>query len=115
MTASIGINDLLIHDLAVFNVIQLELFGMAEVPEDLSVFVCDCDSHNIFPFLIDFLIDLDRFVFEVSACDQQPFSVHKSVGNLLPCTLIDGSYRGPGNVHSVGTGFLGKAFVIQKS
>ena len=114
MAASVGINGLFIHDPAVFNVIQPELPCMAKVLEDLSVFICDCDSHSICSFLNDFLIDLDRFVFEVSACDQQPFSIHKSVGNLLPCTVIDSSYHGPCNIHPGCTGFLSKAFVIQK-
>ena len=115
MTAPVGINDLLINDLTLFNIVQLKLFRMAKVLEDLSVFICDCDSHGMRSFLNDLLTDLDRFKFTVSACDQQPFSIHKSVGNLLPCTVIDGSYRGPGNIHPGGTGFLGKAFVIQKS
>ena len=60
MTASIGIDDLLINDLPLFSIIQLKLLGMAEVLENLSVFVCDCNSHGICSFLNDFLIDLDR-------------------------------------------------------
>ena len=115
MTASIGIDDLLINNLPLFSIIQLKLLGMAKVLEDFSVSICDCNSHNICSFLNDFLIDLDWFKFTMSACDQQPLPVHKSVGNLFPCTVIDGSYRSPGNVHPGGTGFLGKAFIIQKS
>ena len=115
MTASIGIDDLLINDLPLFSIIQLKLLGMAEVLENLSVFVCNCNSHGICSFLNDFLIDLDRFKFTMSACNQQPFPVHKGVGNLFPCTVIDGSYRSPGNVHPGGTGFLGETLVIQKS
>ena len=115
VTASIGINDLLIDDRSLFNIIQLELFGMTEVLEDFSVFICDCDSHDICSFLDDLLIDLDRFVFTVSACDQQPFPIHKGVSDLFSCAVIDGSYRGPGNVHPGCTDFLCKTFVIQKS
>jgi hypothetical protein len=115
VTASVGIHDLLIHDLPLFNIVQLKLLGMAEVLEDFSVFVCDCDPHGICSFLNDFLIDLDRFKFTVSACDQQPFSVYQGVGYLFPRTVINGGYGGPGDVHPGGAGFLGKTLVIQKS
>ena len=73
MTASVGINNLLINDLTLFNIVQLKLFGMAKVLEDFSVFVCDCNSPGKYSFLNDFLIDLDRLKFTVSACDQQSF------------------------------------------
>ena len=115
VAASVGIHDLLIHDLPGFNIVQLELLGMAEVLEDLSVFVCDCDSHGICSFLNDFLIDFNRFKFTMSACDQQPFSVDKGVGDFFPRTVINGRYGRPGDVHPGGAGFLGKTFVIQKS
>ena len=115
MTASVGINDLLIHDLTLINIIQLKLLGMTEVLEDFSVFVCDCDSHGICSFLNDFLIDLDRFKFTVSACDQQPFPVHKGVSDLFSRTVINGRYGCSGYVHPGGTGFLGETLVIQKS
>ena len=115
MAASVGFHDLLIHDLPLFNIVQLELLGMSEVLEDLSVFVCDCDPHGICSFLSDYLIDLNWFKFTVSACDQQPFPVHKGVGDLFPRTVINGRYGRPGNVHPGGAGFLRKTFVIQKS
>jgi hypothetical protein len=114
VAASVGIHDLLIHDLTLINIIQLKLLGMTEVLEDFSVFVCDCDSHGIRSFLNDFLIDLDRFKFTVSACDQQPFPVHKGVSDLFSCAVIDGRNGRPGYVHPGGTGFLGKTFIIQK-
>ena len=115
MAASVGINDLLIHDLTLINIIQLKLLGMTEVLEDFSVFVCDCDSHGICSFLNDFLIDLNRFKFTMSACNQQPFPVHKGVGDLFSCAVINGRYGRPGYVHPRGTGFLGKPLVIQQS
>ena len=114
MAASVGIHDLLIDDLTLINIIQLKLLGMTEVLEDFSVFVCDCDSHGIRSFLNDYLIDLDRFKFTVSACDQQPFPVHKGVGDLFSRTVINGRYGRPGYVHPGGAGFLGKPLVIQK-
>ena len=115
MSASVGVNDLLINDLSLFNIVQFKLLGMAEVLKDFSVFVCDCDSHGIRSFLNDFLIDLDRYKYTMSTRDQQPFSVHKGISNFFPGAFIDGSYRGPGNVHPGCTDFLGKAFIIQQS
>ena len=115
MAASVGINDLLIHDLTLINIIQLKLLGMTEVLEDLSVFVSDCDPHGICSFLNDFLVDLNRFKFTVSTCDQQPFPVHKGVGDFFSRTVINGRYGRPGYVHPGGTGFLGEPLVIQKS
>ncbi len=115
VSVPVGINNLLIHDLSIFDVIQLELFGVAKVLEDLSVFICNCNSHGIRSFPDDFLIDLDRSIFTVSACDQQPFPIHKGISNLFPCAVIDGCDSGPGNVHPGCAGFLGKAFLIQQS
>ena len=115
VAAAVGIDDLLLYDPAVFNIIQFELLGMTEVLKDLSVFVCDCDSHGMRSFLNDHLIDLDRLKFTMSACDQQPFSVHKGVGDFFPCTVINGSDRSSGNIHSGCTVFLGQVFGIQKS
>ena len=45
VSASVGINDLLIYDLSAFDVIQLELLGVSEMLEDLPVVICDCYSH----------------------------------------------------------------------
>ena len=83
VSVSVGIYYLFVNDLSVFDVIQLKLLGMTEVLEDLSVFVCNCDPHCICSFLYDLLIDLDRSVFTVPACYQQPFSVNKGVSDLF--------------------------------
>ena len=115
VSVSVGINDLFVNYLAVFDIVQLDLFGVAEMLEDFSAFVCDCYSHSVDSFLNDLLIENDRFKFTVSACDQQPFPVYKGVSDLFPCAVIDGSYRGPGYVHPGCTGLLCKTFVIQKS
>ncbi len=114
VTASIGVDDLLVYNPAVLGVIQLELRGMPEVLEDLSVFICDCDSHGFSSFLNDFLMNFYRFVFTMSACNQQPFPVHKDVGDLFSRAVIDCRHRSPGYVHSGGAGFLCEPFVVQK-
>ena len=38
VAAAVGINDLFFDDFPVFNVIQFEVFGMAEMLEDFSIF-----------------------------------------------------------------------------
>ena len=87
---------------------------MAEMLKNLSVFVCDRNPHGIRSFLDNFLMYLNRLIFTMPACDQQPFPVYKGISDLFPCTFINGGYSSPGNIHPGCTGFLGKAFVIQK-
>ena len=98
VSASIGIYDLLIHDLSTLYVEQLELLCMAEVLEDFSVFIGYCDSHGILSFLNNDLFDFNRFKFTMPACDQQPFSVHKSICDLFSCAVINGCDSSPCNV-----------------
>ena len=50
VTAAVSIHHLGCHDLAVLDVIDLELFGVSKVLEDVSVFIGNCDSHNIVSF-----------------------------------------------------------------
>ena len=45
VTAAERINNFRENDLAVFCGVELELFGVAEMLEDLAVFVCYCDFH----------------------------------------------------------------------
>ena len=51
MTAAVGINDFLMSDFAVHSFIKLELFGVAEMLKDLTVFIGNCnlivDSKNV--------------------------------------------------------------------
>ena len=59
MTASVGINDLLINDLFLLNIVHFKLYSMIEVLEYFSVFICDCDSHDICSFFNDSMVDLN--------------------------------------------------------
>ncbi len=115
MTASVGVNNLLADDFTLFNIVQLKLLCMTEVLEDLSIFICDCDSHGMYSFLYDFLINLNRLVFTVSACNQQPFPVHKGICDFFPCAVISGCNGGSGNIHSGSTSLLCETFFIQQS
>ena len=47
VTAAHGVHNFRRYDLAVLNIINLKLLGMAEVLEDVAVFVSNCDSHMI--------------------------------------------------------------------
>ena len=50
VTAAVGINNFRMSDFAVRNFIKLELFGMAEMLKDLTVFIGNCNFHNGFSF-----------------------------------------------------------------
>ena len=45
VSAPFGIHNLLTNNLPIFHIIQLELFGMTEMLENLSVFISNRDSH----------------------------------------------------------------------
>ena len=51
VAAAIGVNDLGGYDLAILDVIDLKLLGVAEMLEDLTVFISNCDFHNCDSFL----------------------------------------------------------------
>lgn len=51
MAAAVGINNLLMDNLSILCIIELELCRMAEMLEDFSVFISDCDSHCAASFL----------------------------------------------------------------
>ena len=46
VTAAVGINNSRMSDVAVRSFINLELFGMAEMLKDLTVFIGNCNFHN---------------------------------------------------------------------
>ena len=46
VTAAVGINNFRMSDFAVRSFIKLELFGMAEMLKDLTVFIGNCNFHN---------------------------------------------------------------------
>ena len=112
MAAAVCADNLFCDYFSILNIVNLELFGMTEVLEDLSVFVSDCDSHYIASFLHDFLIDFNRFIFTAPACNQQSLPMNESIRDLFSRAFIDRGNRGSGNVHPNGAGFLGESFVI---
>ena len=107
-------DDLLGNDPAVLNVVKLELFGVTEMLEDLSVFVSDCDSHSICSFLHDTCCSL---IVEpiVSAPDQELFPLYQCVGDFPPGAVVDGRYGGAGNAHLFGALLLRQAFAVKQA
>lgn len=114
VTTAIGWYDLLGNDLAILHVVELELLGVAEMLEDLSVFVSYCDSHSSCSFLSDTLCSL---IIEpiVSAPNQELFSIYQYVSDFSPCTLVDGSYGGAGNAHLLCALLLGQPLPVKQA
>lgn len=83
IAAAVGVNNLFSCDFSVLNVIQLELLGMSEMLENLSVFISDGDSHCVDFFLHYCLIEFDRRKFTATACNQQPLPVDERVSDLF--------------------------------
>jgi hypothetical protein len=106
VSASIGVYYLFSRDPAILRVIQLELLRMSEMMENLSIFVGDCDSHTCTSFLHDCLINLNRFIFTASACDQQPLAVNKNIRDFFPCAVLYCRNRGAGDIHNKEVIFL---------
>ena len=97
---AVGIDDLFLYNLSVFDVVQLELFRLTEVLKDFSVLICDRDSHNIASFHCNCSVDLDRLIFTAAADDQKLFAVNERVGDLFPRAVVDRRDGGAGNAHS---------------
>jgi hypothetical protein len=55
VSLAIGINNCAVCDFAVLHGIYLKLFGVAEMLKNLSVFMCYCNFHNLFPRFIKLL------------------------------------------------------------
>ena len=83
--------------------------------KDLPVFIGDCNSHGICSLLSEFLSDFNRFVLEMSARDQQPFSVDQRISDFFPCAVVNGGNSRPGDIHPGRAGFLCQPFMIQES
>ena len=57
VAAAIGLNDLGSFDLTIFRIVHLELFGVAEMLEDISVCISYRNSHLTSSFKFNRLID----------------------------------------------------------
>ena len=48
---TVGVDDAAIHYLTVLNIVNFKLLGMTEVLINVAIFVCYCNSHDIFSFI----------------------------------------------------------------
>ena len=55
VAAAVCVNDLSIHDLAVFCFVHLELRGVTEVLENIAVFISNCDTHRKTPPVSEYI------------------------------------------------------------
>ena len=69
MTDSVRVNDLLINDLAIFDVVKLELFCLSEVLEYISVLISYCNPHCFVSFRFYLLVDVYRLILAAAADD----------------------------------------------
>ena len=111
MPASVGRNNLLSNDFPVFHIIELKLFGMSEMLEDLSVFVRYCNSHRVRSFLCDVLCSLIAKPI-ITAPDQKTFPVYQRFRCFASGAFIDGRHCGARHTHLFGTLLLGHSFPI---
>ena len=114
VAAAVGRDDLLRNDFAVLHIVELELLGVTEMLEDLSVFVGYCDSHLSWSFLNDVLCSL---IVEpiVTSADQELFPVYQGLGDFPACTLVDGCHGGAGNTHLFGALLLGQPLPVKQA
>ena len=93
----------------VFNLIKFKRFTVAKMLKNFFVFPGNCNSHIFCSFLRKircFLIRSPFFTLWIGtrlrlsaakpimpAGDPKPFSVYKTVGHLVPCTLVNFRYR----------------------
>ena len=123
VTASVGINNLHVDDFAVRSFIKLELFGVAEMLENLTVFIGNCNFHNgiSFTIFIGFFCVGSLHPAEtaamgcllpsanaiVSSGDVQRLPVDKTRCDLAPCAFVNLLHGRTGNIHLHSTLLMG--------
>ncbi len=129
VTAAICADNLRRNDLAVFHIINLKGFGMAEMLEDIAVFISDCDSHNIISFkkIVVFCKLLPNAGFiaagtvlritytEGASFDSQRAALNQNLGQLQSGVFIYFLCGGSGNLHPFTALFLRKSQVINQA
>ena len=115
VTASVGIYNLFPDNGSVFHIIQFELFGVAKVLEDFSLFIRYCDSHVLASFHHQVFRRRNRCELAASADNLQPFPLNQRRGDFMPGAFIDCGYSGPCHIHLRGAGFLIQSFRIHQA
>lgn len=66
MSAAASIHNLRRNDFSIFHIMDFKLFSVTEVLKDFSVFISDCNSHNIISFWF-FVHRMDFLLIAISA------------------------------------------------
>ena len=119
VTAAVGINNFRMNDLAIRSFIKLKLLGVAEMLENLTVFIGNCNFHNGISFLIFICFFCIGFLRPAAAAtvgrllsaadavvspgDVQRFPMDKARCDLTPCAFINLLHGRAGNIHLRGT------------
>ena len=125
---ALGVHDLAGGDGLPVGVVDLKLLGVAEVLEHLTVFVGNCDSHNLFSFRLLVLgANLPLVAAraaagrtpavaqaERAALNLQRAALHQHRGQLLAGALVNFLHRGAGDLHALAALLLRKALGIDQ-
>jgi len=128
VTAAVGVYHLGGNHLAVLDVIDLKLLGVAKMLENHTVFISNCNSHKRNSFR--FIIHLMNLLFEtgaaaaavfafaqaiVAAFDTQGPTFHKGFCQLFACCGIDLLDGGSGHLHKPAAGLLVQSFLVDQT
>ena len=132
MPAAVRFCRPLSDDPAFFCIIDLKLFRVPKMLVYISVFICDCNSHDMLSLHfrnVTFAlrsrrssasfpaksrcISLTETV--ISALDHQLFPIYDTVCNLLPGVLTDLCHSCPGNIHPPGTLLMSQLFQVDQA
>ena len=130
VTAAVGINDFRMDDFAVRGFINLELLGVSEMLENLTVLIGNRNFHHgiSFVFVVFFCIcfwvptaaatvgclpaSTDAVV---SPCDLQRLPMDKACRDLAPRAFVNLLHCGAGNIHLSGALLMGLQLQINQS
>ena len=131
VTAAVGINNFRMNDLAVRSFIKLKLLGVAEMLENLTVFIGNCNFHDGISFLIFICFFCIGFLRPAAAAtvgrllsaadavvppgDVQRFPVDKARCDLAPCAFINLLHGRTGNIHLCGTLLVGLLLQVNQA
>ena len=129
MSAAASIHNLRRNDFSIFHIVDFKLFGVTEVLKDFSVFVSNCNSHDVFSFwlcvlLIEFLfiavgasaaLAVSAAELIVSAFDPQRKAVHQHIRQLFSGAGVDLLDRGAGHLHEIAALFLGESLFVDEA
>ena len=123
VTAAVGVNDFRMDNFAVCSFIKLELFGVAEMLKNLTVFIGNCNFHNGISFTIFvgffWVSSLHTAVAAAVGCllssadavvssgDVQRLPMDKARCDFAPCAFVNLLHGRAGNIHLCGTLLVG--------